>query len=240
MSWREDKNVPSIPAFQKRIELFKWKFSSFYRRKNDLFQKSPFLSQHLLPSALLSISHSIEFRNYSFLACCLEIWARVKVLSFRARSSKLEDFYCTVFCRHHLCLSFPSTHPIIHLSFTLSLFLFPMSDIIFLRHSRQQSYMEDHLRNRDRLNKEWEGLCSYEADQHSTTIANLPANRKKNRYIDILPYDHSRVILGAGTPSNSKSSTSSSVDYINASAIVSITHLVRKRKEVGHVILLSR
>jgi len=82
------------------------------------------------------------------------------------------------------------------------------------------SYMEDHLRNRDRLNKEWEGLCSYEADQHSTTIANLPANRKKNRYIDILPYDHFRVILGAGTPSpNSKSSTSSSVDYINASAI---------------------
>lgn len=77
-----------------------------------------------------------------------------------------------------------------------------------------QSYMEDHLKNKDRLDREWEGLCSYEADPCATTAANLNANRKKNRYPDILPYDHSRVILN-------DLSNSSKSDYINASTIVS-------------------
>lgn len=27
-----------------------------------------------------------------------------------------------------------------------------------------QSYMEDHLRNRDRLDREWMALCAYEAE----------------------------------------------------------------------------
>lgn len=75
-----------------------------------------------------------------------------------------------------------------------------------------QAYMEDHLKNKDRLGREWEALCAYEAEPCSHTVASLPTNAKKNRYQDVLPYDHSRVILadlGIGG------------DYINASTIVS-------------------
>lgn len=31
--------------------------------------------------------------------------------------------------------------------------------------------MEDHLKNKDRLDKEWGALCAYEADPCSTAIA---------------------------------------------------------------------
>lgn len=74
------------------------------------------------------------------------------------------------------------------------------------------SYMEDHLKKKDRLDREWEALCAYEADPCSTNAANLPQNVKKNRYPDILPYDHSRVIL------NDLANISES-DYINANTI---------------------
>jgi receptor-type tyrosine-protein phosphatase N len=74
------------------------------------------------------------------------------------------------------------------------------------------SYMEDHLKKKDRLDREWEALCAYEADPCSTNAANLPQNAKKNRYPDILPYDHSRVIL------NDLANISGS-DYINANTI---------------------
>ena len=43
--------------------------------------------------------------------------------------------------------------------------------------------------------------------QYSTDVANLPLNRAKNRYNNILPYDHNRVKL---------SSHKHSTDYINA------------------------
>ena len=33
------------------------------------------------------------------------------------------------------------------------------------------AYMEDHLKNKQRLEQEWVGLCSYEAEPCSTTIA---------------------------------------------------------------------
>ncbi|GFY48260.1 receptor-type tyrosine-protein phosphatase-like N [Trichonephila inaurata madagascariensis] len=78
------------------------------------------------------------------------------------------------------------------------------------------SYMEDHLKNKDRLDREWEALCAYEAELCATSAATHPPNIKKNRYTDVLPYDHSRVIL------NELSNVSGS-DYINASSIV---HLV--------------
>lgn len=74
------------------------------------------------------------------------------------------------------------------------------------------AYMEDHLTNKDRLDREWEALCAYEAEPCSTSAATLPQNIKKNRYTGILPYDHSRVIL------NELSNVSGS-DYINASTI---------------------
>lgn len=74
------------------------------------------------------------------------------------------------------------------------------------------SYMEDHLKNKDRLDREWEGLCTYEADPSNTNIANDAANIRKNRYSDTVPYDHSRVIL-------STNCNASSSDYVNASTI---------------------
>ncbi|XP_022655020.1 uncharacterized protein LOC111247817 isoform X2 [Varroa destructor] len=74
------------------------------------------------------------------------------------------------------------------------------------------SYMEDHLKSKNRLDEEWEGLCAYETDPSSTSIAEKSENAKKNRYMHALPYDHARVIL-------SESSNAEDSDYINASAI---------------------
>ncbi|OQR79418.1 receptor-type tyrosine-protein phosphatase N2-like, partial [Tropilaelaps mercedesae] len=74
------------------------------------------------------------------------------------------------------------------------------------------SYMEDHLKSKNRLDEEWEGLCAYETDPCSTSIAEKQENAKKNRYTFALPYDHARVIL-------SESSNAGDSDYINASAI---------------------
>lgn len=77
--------------------------------------------------------------------------------------------------------------------------------------------MEDHLKNKDRLEQEWVALCAYEAEPCATTIAVKGENSKKNRYNDVLPYDHARVVL------NELSNISGS-DYINASTIVSINN----------------
>jgi len=56
-------------------------------------------------------------------------------------------------------------------------------------------YMEDHLRNENRLNKEWEALCSYKADDAETTVGSDSKNTTKNRYRNVLPYDRTRVKL---------------------------------------------
>ncbi|XP_039266484.2 receptor-type tyrosine-protein phosphatase N2-like [Styela clava] len=75
------------------------------------------------------------------------------------------------------------------------------------------SYMEDHLNNKDRLDKEWEDICGYEADSTTTTIAITPQNSRKNRSLVALPYDNNRIKL------NSKNNHLQS-DYINASSII--------------------
>ena len=50
-----------------------------------------------------------------------------------------------------------------------------------------QAYMEDHLRNKDRLQKEWEALCSYQAEPCSVSQAQDPTNMDKNRHAHSLP-----------------------------------------------------
>ena len=50
-----------------------------------------------------------------------------------------------------------------------------------------QAYMEDHLRNKDRLQKEWEALCSYQAEPSAVSTAQSEANAKKNRCPDAVP-----------------------------------------------------
>ncbi|XP_061142596.1 protein tyrosine phosphatase receptor type Na [Syngnathus typhle] len=74
------------------------------------------------------------------------------------------------------------------------------------------AYMEDHLRNKDRLQKEWEALCSYQADPSSVGAAQTPNNMAKNRQAESLPYDHSRVKLKRDVNPRKQ-------DYINASFI---------------------
>ncbi len=97
--------------------------------------------------------------------------------------------------------------------------------------------MEDHLKNKDRLDKEWGALCAYEADPCSTAVSEKvrslhkltqvtfvlmhfvlliaqAENSKKNRYLNSLPFDHSRVIL------NELVNVTGS-DFVNASTIVS-------------------
>jgi len=75
------------------------------------------------------------------------------------------------------------------------------------------SYMEDHLKNKQRLEQEWVGLCAYEAEPNSTAVAFKVENKKKNRYPDKLPYDHNRVLLNALTNGTNS-------DYINASTVM--------------------
>ncbi|XP_037331316.2 receptor-type tyrosine-protein phosphatase-like N isoform X2 [Pungitius pungitius] len=75
------------------------------------------------------------------------------------------------------------------------------------------AYMEDHLRNKDRLMKEWEALCSYQAEPSAVSLAQSDANAKKNRCSASVPYDHARVKLRPEVnPSRS--------DYVNASTII--------------------
>ncbi|XP_064361821.1 receptor-type tyrosine-protein phosphatase N2 isoform X2 [Dromaius novaehollandiae] len=75
------------------------------------------------------------------------------------------------------------------------------------------SYMEDHLKNKNRLEKEWEALCAYQAEPNATTIAQREENIQKNRSQAVVPYDHSRICLKA---ENSHDNS----DYINASPIM--------------------
>uniref|UniRef100_A0A0C9PR40 Ptprn2 protein n=1 Tax=Fopius arisanus TaxID=64838 RepID=A0A0C9PR40_9HYME len=73
-------------------------------------------------------------------------------------------------------------------------------------------YMEDHLKNKDRLDQEWAAICAYQTDPSSIAIATDNDNIQKNRPASAFPYDHSRIIL------NDLSNLNNS-DYINASTI---------------------
>ena len=90
------------------------------------------------------------------------------------------------------------------------------------------AYMEDHLKNKQRLEQEWVGLCGYEAEPSSTTVAFKAENKKKNRYPDKLPYDHNREILNAVL-------NASNSDYINASTVVSF-----ERSDNLHLLIFLR
>ncbi|CAG9760558.1 unnamed protein product [Ceutorhynchus assimilis] len=74
------------------------------------------------------------------------------------------------------------------------------------------SYMEDHLKNKDRLDQEWIALCAYVAEPCETSISHKKQNMEMNRYPEVIPYDHARVILNELSNANGS-------DYINASSI---------------------
>ncbi|XP_033855962.1 receptor-type tyrosine-protein phosphatase N2-like isoform X1 [Acipenser ruthenus] len=75
------------------------------------------------------------------------------------------------------------------------------------------SYMEDHLKNKNRLEKEWEALCAYQAEPNAATVAQRAENAKKNRTDKVPVYDHSRITLKV---ENNRGNS----DYINASPIM--------------------
>ncbi|XP_029308859.1 receptor-type tyrosine-protein phosphatase N2-like [Cottoperca gobio] len=75
------------------------------------------------------------------------------------------------------------------------------------------SYMEDHMKNKDRLEKEWEALCAYQAEPNTCTSGLKDGNTKKNRSTAVVAYDHSRITLKV---ENSQGNS----DYINASPIM--------------------
>nr|XP_033787491.1 receptor-type tyrosine-protein phosphatase N2 isoform X2 [Geotrypetes seraphini] len=75
------------------------------------------------------------------------------------------------------------------------------------------AYMEDHLKNKNRLEKEWEALCAYQAEPNASTVAHKEENSRKNRSQTVVAYDHSRIRL-----KNENSHNNS--DYINASPIM--------------------
>ena len=54
--------------------------------------------------------------------------------------------------------------------------------------------MEDHLTNKDRLQKEWDTLCAYDAEPCSVVAAIEPTNMRKNRFTDILPCMHCSLL----------------------------------------------
>ncbi|EDV99127.1 GH13205 [Drosophila grimshawi] len=74
------------------------------------------------------------------------------------------------------------------------------------------SYMEDHLRNKGRLQREWEALCRYEAEPSARDAASQPQCANFNRPGAPLPYDHSRVVLN-------HLANAEGLDYVNASTI---------------------
>lgn len=77
------------------------------------------------------------------------------------------------------------------------------------------TYIEDNLKNRNKLKQEWENLQSYIPEGCTTKVATHSDNTAKNRYPDALPYDQNRVKLVA--ENNVLKS-----DYINASFIVDV------------------
>jgi hypothetical protein len=46
--------------------------------------------------------------------------------------------------------------------------------------------MEDHLKNKNRLEKEWEALCAYQAEPNSSLVAQREENTSKNRSLAVL------------------------------------------------------
>lgn len=60
-----------------------------------------------------------------------------------------------------------------------------------------QAYMEDHLKNKNRLEKEWEALCVYQAEPNSSLVAQREENVPKNRSPAVLTCRY-RALLWAG------------------------------------------
>jgi receptor-type tyrosine-protein phosphatase N len=74
------------------------------------------------------------------------------------------------------------------------------------------SYMKDHIKNKELMQREWDALCLYTPEKCSVVAALQPSNLTKNKYRDAVPYEHSRIHLIA-------SNNVFESDYVNASVV---------------------
>ena len=84
---------------------------------------------------------------------------------------------------------------------------------IIYRHNRGsyiKSYLHATFLQRVRIEGSYDLSCN---------IAKSPQNKNLNRYRDVLPYDHSRIVLNG-----------SNTDYINASLVEVIVYFFHFRK----------
>lgn len=93
--------------------------------------------------------------------------------------------------------------------------------------------MEDHLRNKGRLQREWQALEQYEAEPGAREAALQPECSTLNRIGAPLPFDHSRVVLN-------HLANAEGMDYINASTIVRKTYFKYQDNSKTDLIYLSR
>ena len=63
-----------------------------------------------------------------------------------------------------------------------------------------QAYMEDHLKNKNRLEKEWEALCAYQAEPNSSLVAQREENVPKNRCPAVLTCTYRPGLWPGGRP----------------------------------------
>lgn len=55
--------------------------------------------------------------------------------------------------------------------------------------------MEDHMKNKDRLAKEWEALCAYQAEPNACTVGLKEGNAKKNRSSAVVACKTNQVLF---------------------------------------------
>lgn len=58
-----------------------------------------------------------------------------------------------------------------------------------------QSYMEDHMKKKDRLEKEWEALCAYQAEPNASAVGLKEGNARKNRSNAVVACKSSSLFL---------------------------------------------
>jgi receptor-type tyrosine-protein phosphatase N len=77
------------------------------------------------------------------------------------------------------------------------------------------SYLEEYLKSQQTLDAEWSALELYRNLNATTDIAKLSENQDKNRFQDVLPYDHTLIRLQYGADAD----IAQCGEYINASML---------------------
>lgn len=85
------------------------------------------------------------------------------------------------------------------------------------------------MRNKGRLQREWEALCRYEAEPSAREAASQPQCAGLNRPGAPLPYDHSRVVLN-------HLANAEGLDYVNASTIVSVLREIGSAPDLSMIL----